>query len=115
MAIVSSARPDSPLLRAHIAERLRNNLNMTVFGADAMTKAIIHVFSRHLIEGNTIELRTVGKFESRFKAARLHHMVNETGANRMKMTPPRRVLRFSPSKILRGRMLRYHKAHNTPN
>ncbi|MXW19649.1 MAG: HU family DNA-binding protein [Bacteroidetes bacterium SB0662_bin_6] len=104
---------DVPLRRADIEERLRQNLNMTVFGARAMAKAILQVYSRHLIEGNTIELRTVGKFESRIEAARMHHVVNAKGASSMKMTPARRVLRFSPSKKLRERMIRRNKAQNS--
>ena len=88
---------------------------MTVFGANAMVGAILQVFSRNLVIGKTIELRAVGYFETQVKAARLHHMVHETGANRMKMSPPRRVLRFSPSKILRARMLEHYKAHSPPN
>lgn len=107
--------PDGPLRRADIEKRLRQNLNMTIFGASAMAKAILQVFSRHLIEGETIELRTVGKFESQVKAARLHHMVTGTGADRMKMTPARRVLRFSPSKKLRDRMVTRHEEQDPSN
>ena len=99
------------LLRADIEKRFRENLNMTIFGAAALARAILEVFSRNLVEGNAVGLRTVGTFETRTKAARMHHMVSGTEKNRMKLTPARRVLRFSPSKNLRARMIRNHERH----
>lgn len=103
-----------PFLRADIEERFRNNLNMTMFGANAMAAAILEVICRNLISGKTIEMRNVGKIESRYRAARRHHTLTKTPEtrrtqSRMKRTPARRVLRFSPSQNLRTRMLkRYH-------
>ena len=95
-----------PLMRADIERQFRANLNMTVFGATAMAKAILQVFSRNLIEGKTVVLRNVGKFETRTNSPRMHHKVSGTGQHGMKMTPARRVLRFSPSKQLRASMIR---------
>ena len=82
-----------------------------------MARAILAVFFRHLVEGDTVEMRTVGKIESKVVAARAHHMVVETdetrGTNsRMKMTPERRVLRFSPSTSLRKTMIKTVLTHD---
>ena len=106
-----SREKNTPVVRADIEKRFRKNLNMTIFGAGAMAKAILEVFSRNLVEGNTIDLRTVGKFETKLKAARMHHMVTGAANGRMKMTPARRVVRFSPSKKLRARMIAHHETH----
>ena len=102
--------PSATMLRVDIEKRLRDNLKMTMFGASAMARAILEVYFRHLVAGETIELRMVGKVESQIKAARRHHMVVETAEtirnnSRMKMTPARRILRFSPSQHLRQKML----------
>ena len=83
---------------------------MTHFGSSAMVQAIIDVICSNLIEGKTIDLRTVGKFETPMNGARLHHVVTEKEQGRMTMTPARRVLRFAPSKILRARMRKNFKA-----
>ena len=117
MKRTKSQEPADPLVRAEIEEHFRTKLNMTVLGANAMAAAILEVYCRHLVSGKTIEMRTVGKIESRYRSARRHHMVAETPetrgtGSRMKMTPVRRVLRFSPSQKLRARMLEhYHKNH----
>ncbi len=106
-----SREKNTPVVRADIEKRFRENLNMTIFGAGAMAKAILEVFSRNLVEGATIDLRTVGKFETKLKAARMHHMVTGAANGRMRMTPARRVVRFSPSKKLRARMIAHHEAN----
>ena len=117
MKKIESRSRNAPVLRAEIEERFRHKLNMTIFGANAMASAILAVFRRHLIAGSTIELRNVGKVETQIRAPRRHHMVTETPEtrgtkSRMKMTPARRVLRFSPSQKLRARMLEHHNANN---
>ena len=117
MKKLPSPGPNPAVMRADIEERLRTNLNMTIFGANAMAAAILEVFRSHLVAGNTIELRNVGKIESQYRAPRRHHMVTETAEtrgsqSRMKMTPARRVLRFSPSQKLRARMLEHFHANN---
>ena len=96
-------------MRADIERHLRHKLNLTHFGSGAMMQAIIDVICSNLIEGNTIDLRSVGKFETPVNNARLHHVVTEKERGKMKMTPARRVLRFSPSKILRARMIENFK------
>ena len=101
---------DKPVVRAAIEEQFRNNLNLTIYGANAMARAILAVFRRQLIEGNTVELRGVGKIESLVKAARMHHVVHETEGNRTKMFPAHRVLRFSPSQKLRAKMMEHYRA-----
>lgn len=106
----NSRSAEKPVVRAAIEEQFRNNLDLTIYGANAMARAILEVLRRHLIEGNTVELRGVGKIESLVKAARMHHVVNETKGNRMKMFPARRVLRFSPSQKLRAKMLEHYTA-----
>ena len=106
-----SREKNAPVVRADIERRFRENLNMTNFGAGAMARAILEVFSRNLVEGNTIDLRTVGKFETKLKAARMHHMLTGASNGRMRMTAARRVVRFSPSKKLRARMIAHHEAN----
>ena len=104
-----SESPAGPVMRADIEQRFRNNLNMTVFGAKAMAAAILDIYCRHLVSGNTIEMRTVGKIESRYRSPRRHHLVTE---GRTRMTPAHRVLRFSPSQKLRARMLEHHREND---
>lgn len=99
-----------PLVRSDIERVLRKKLKLTRHGAQAMVRAVFIVFSRNLVAGNTIAMRNVGEIRSKTLAARKHHMVVDTPqtkgtGSRMRNTPPRRILRFSPYNSLRKRML----------
>ena len=96
-----------PLVRTDIETRFQKKIGLTAHGAKAMTSALINVYFENLVEGGTLELRNIGKIESRIRVARKHHMIADRGSgSRMKNTPARRLLWFTPSGALRRNMVK---------
>lgn len=94
---VSRASPNPKIwARADMIDMIRKEHGLTVYGATNLLNSILHVLSRHLVDGDAVRFRRFGKIESR-----LFRQQDLVYFGRRKELPRRRVLRFSPAPRIR--------------
>ncbi len=89
------------ITRAHIAEALQSELDIPKQDAAQLVETFLDLISDELVAGATVKLSSFGAFSVRDKNERVGRNP-KTGEEAP--IPPRRVLVFKPSQILKDRV-----------
>ncbi len=80
--------------------RLAEEMQLTAKETQRLTDAFIELFKSELQEGNTIAVQSFGNFDIKKKNERI--VINPSTKQRM-LVPPKLVLNFKPSTILKDK------------
>lgn len=92
---------DKTLTRAQLAEALQKEMGASRQQAAALVESVLGLVSDALVNGDQVKLSSFGAFGLRDKGSRMGRNP-KTGVEAA--IPPRRVLVFKPSQILRERV-----------